>query len=399
MKIAQVFIQDTGGFQGLQLDLTYPEGHEKAGQALEKVCFIGPNGSGKSRMMALLMDYLRNIIRFRSKSLFVARLQLDDRFIYSVHLMNNTLFFREDIDTEPQWMAELIRDQAFTMAFNTNYEKFCIGFEEDPELFDALWFDNNTDDVVVYLPADYYKDRLTQLTDVPHTKGHEAESLKTTFPLFNEISPENVTEFWALLIYLIVQREDARREFINSPENRHKPSSVMDQVFDRRMPPVLASLKAVWQPVLDPLGLELDVDSADLPRHIKDRLKLYLIRKSDGEKLEYNQLGSGLRRHLFNLGHTWALFHNREVKQAFSFLEQPEANLYPGLLRDLIGQYGELTQGGQMFVTTHNPLIAQAFDPAERYIFSFAENGELTLKRSEAPADAELATLLESDFS
>jgi predicted ATP-binding protein involved in virulence len=398
MKIAQVFIQDLSNFNSFQLDLTYPEGHPKAGNALDKVCLIGPNGVGKSRLMSVLQDYLRNIIRFRSKTLFIVKLQLEDSFIYSVHLMNNTLFFRDDIDSEPQWMAELIRDQAFTMAFNTNYEQFCIGFEEEPELFEALWFDNNSNDVILHLPADY-KDRTLLLTDVPMTKGHEAQSLRDTFPLFNEISPEKITDFWALLIFLIAKREDAVRDFINLPENRNKPDSVMQQVFARQYPGVLESLNEIWGPLLKEVGLKLDLENASLPRHLKDRLQVYIVRESDGERVDFNMLGTGLRRLLFNLGHSWALFYQREIDSAFILLEEPEGGLHPNILKTLIGRYSDLHPEAQMFVSTHNPIIAASFDPSERLIFRKDESGQLSVNRSEAPADADLSAIMEHDFS
>lgn len=398
MKIAQVFIQDLSNFSSFQLDLTYPEGHPKAGNALDKVCLIGPNGIGKSRLMNVLSDYLRNIIRFRSKTLFIVKLQLEDSFIYSVHLMNNTLFFRDDIDSEPQWMAELIRDQAFTMAFNTNYEQFCIGFEEEPELFEALWFDNNSNDVILNLPADY-KDRTMLLTDVPMTKGHEAESLRQTFPLYNEISPEKITDFWALLIYLVAKRNDASREFLNLPENRNKPDSVMEEVFSRRHPGVLESLNEIWGPLLKEVGLKLDIENAKLPRHIKDRLQVYIVRESDGERVDFNMLGTGLRRLLFNLGHSWALFYQREINSAFVFLEEPETSLHPNILEGLIGRYTSLNEDAQLFASTHNPVVASSFDPSERLIFRKDASGQLSVTRSEAPADADLNTILEQDFS
>ncbi|HHG86432.1 MAG TPA: ATP-binding protein [Bacteroidetes bacterium] len=398
MKIAQVYIQNFANFTGFQMDLTYPEEHPRAGQAMDRVCLIGENGAGKSRLMQILIDYLRSIIRFRSKALFIVKLEVGGRFIYSVHLMNNTLFFSDEIDQEPEWLLELIRDQAFTLAFNTKYEKYCIGFEEDPELFDSLWFDNNTDNVILHYPADYYKDRTTLLSDVPMTKGHEAESLKHTFPLFNLISPEKITEFWALLIYLIVKRERAFREYADNKEQRIKPTAIVEANFSKTYPEVLTTLKALWEPLLDKVGLTLDIENAETPRHIKDRLKLYLIRKSNGERVGYNLLGTGLRRHLFSLAHTWGLFFQRELRNSFTFFEEPEESLHPKLLKGLVPQYSELTQAGQMFVSTHHPLIAAEFESAERLILERNEKGEVAIRRSEAGEGAGVEALLKSDF-
>ena len=51
MKLSQLHIQHYRQFDDLKLDLTYPEGHEKAGQPLDKVCFIGQSGTGKTTLL------------------------------------------------------------------------------------------------------------------------------------------------------------------------------------------------------------------------------------------------------------------------------------------------------------------------------------------------------------
>ncbi|EDN69837.1 hypothetical protein BGP_3750 [Beggiatoa sp. PS] len=37
MKISQINIKDYNQFKNLRLDLTYPKGHQKEGQALDKI--------------------------------------------------------------------------------------------------------------------------------------------------------------------------------------------------------------------------------------------------------------------------------------------------------------------------------------------------------------------------
>ncbi|MBL0015713.1 MAG: hypothetical protein IPP17_04565 [Bacteroidetes bacterium] len=48
MKIHKIILKDYQQFKDLEIDLTYPVGHEKAGQPLDKVCFIGQSGTGKT---------------------------------------------------------------------------------------------------------------------------------------------------------------------------------------------------------------------------------------------------------------------------------------------------------------------------------------------------------------
>ena len=398
LKISQVLIQSQPPFRDFEMELTYPEGHARAGQPLDKVCLIGPNGCGKSRLLGIIADYLRNTLRYKSKGLFLVKLQLGARSLYSVHINNNALLFHDTIAQEPMWMFELIRDGSFTMGFNKNYESYCIGHEDEPALYDELWFDNNGLDLVVHQPADYGRDRTIGLVDSPLTKSHEAESLFETFPLFGEVTPEKTTEFWALLIFLIQRRERQYKEFADKIENRGKPEASLKAQFDGLHPEVLASLANAWAPILDHLGLEMDLGNAMIPNHVKEKLSLHLKHKMSGQKVEYGDLGTGLRRLLFNFGHTWALYFDRAIHHGFCILEEPESGLYPAFVAAIIPQYLSLIQGSQLFVSTHNPQIAASFEPAERIILTRDAKGQLSLRRSDCAPDADLATIIAQDF-
>jgi energy-coupling factor transporter ATP-binding protein EcfA2 len=399
MKIAQLLIQSTPQFQDFQIDLTYPEGHPKAAKALDKVCFIGPNGTGKSGILRLLAEYLKSTLRFKSKTLFLVKLQIDQREIYAVHINNNAVLMKAEIDQEPMWLFELIKDQTFTMAFNRNYEQYCIGHEEDPQLYDSLWFDNNGNDLVVYQPADQAHDRTVGMTDMPISKPFDAESLVDNFPYFGELAPDKASEFWAMLIFHIVKREQAFQDFAAQIDNRGKAESALRVQFATVNPEVLPQLAAQWQPLLDPLGLRLDVENATLPTSIRDRLTVYIVRKLGGEKIEYGELGTGTRKLLFDLGYLWALQFGRQIDHSFCLLEEPETGLHPRHLHRLLGHYEALIHGGQLFVSTHSPIIAAAFDPAERLILERDAKGSVTLRRSDCSPDAAIQEILEKDFS
>lgn len=399
LKIAQVYIQDNGPFQNLQLDLTYPEGHPKAGQAMDRICLLGENATAKPALMGILVEYLRNTMRFKSKALFLVKLQLGERFVYSVHLNNTVLFFRDDIDQEPEWMFELLRDQTFTMAFNRKYEQYCIGFEEEPQLFDRLWLDNNGHDIICHVPADYSRDQTWHLVDVPLTKGHEAESYTQTFPLYNEISPERSTDFWALLIYLIVRRNDELQQMLKLPENKGKSPEAVKLLLEQSHPDVLKSLAAVWNPYLEAAGMELGWSSAILPAHIRDRLSMYVQNKRGFTKVEYGSLELGMRRTLFTMGHIWALGFRRDIRTGFYFVEEPERNLHPKMISTLRKEYEEIFSAGQSFFTSNSIHFARQFEPEERVILHIARPGQVETRRGRAPLGASLDEIQDSDFN
>ena len=62
MKITKLKIEEFQQFRNLDLDFTYPEGHEKAGEPLDKVCFIGQSGVGKTSLL-LVSETLSMVAR------------------------------------------------------------------------------------------------------------------------------------------------------------------------------------------------------------------------------------------------------------------------------------------------------------------------------------------------
>ena len=58
MKIEYLEIKNYKQFTDLKLDLTYPKGHEKEGEPLDKICIIGQSGTGKTNLLEIIRDKL-----------------------------------------------------------------------------------------------------------------------------------------------------------------------------------------------------------------------------------------------------------------------------------------------------------------------------------------------------
>ena len=54
MKIEYLEIKNYKQFSNLKLKLTYPLGHKKEGQALDKICIIGQSGTGKTNILEII---------------------------------------------------------------------------------------------------------------------------------------------------------------------------------------------------------------------------------------------------------------------------------------------------------------------------------------------------------
>jgi len=54
-----IFLKDYLQFnKDFKIDLTFPKGHKKAGQPLDKICIIGQSGTGKTTILKLLKSYV-----------------------------------------------------------------------------------------------------------------------------------------------------------------------------------------------------------------------------------------------------------------------------------------------------------------------------------------------------
>ena len=60
MKVKELYIKKYHQFEDFHLNLTYPEGHKKARQSLDKVCFIGQSGTGKTSLLHLIRHFKLN---------------------------------------------------------------------------------------------------------------------------------------------------------------------------------------------------------------------------------------------------------------------------------------------------------------------------------------------------
>ncbi len=61
MKITGLQTDNYRHLQNLKFDFTYPEGHAKAGQPLEKICIIGQSATGKTGLLELIKESIAQI--------------------------------------------------------------------------------------------------------------------------------------------------------------------------------------------------------------------------------------------------------------------------------------------------------------------------------------------------
>lgn len=63
MKLKKLKINSHYHLKDLEFDFTYPKGHPKAGQPLDKICFIGQSATGKTNLLHILSESILYLLR------------------------------------------------------------------------------------------------------------------------------------------------------------------------------------------------------------------------------------------------------------------------------------------------------------------------------------------------
>ena len=411
MKICKIRIKDFKQFKDIKLDFTHPV----TGEPLDKICFIGSNGTGKSTLLNFINDF--SILQERYPFFDfaqTAKLKFDDT------IMSYEILFKID------------GNKYYIVYFKGNYKKNLI-FEEkeyenwsknrDPLDDEMRWeeiseiinrnvsnqlkniFTENKPNLITYSPSETAQNKYIQIEDVPQTTLNKSLEILGNLPIYNEVSSQSVDTFWSVLVALIKERENERADFETFPQNLDKSKRQLIEEFDKDHPKIMDKLGEIWNKILAKANLELDTEGVKNPIQLTDNLKAYIRTKDTKERINYNQLSTGIRNFIFRIGHIYSLYFNREIKRAFLLVDEPENSLYPDFLFDLMEIYDEIVKdkngenNTQMFFATHNPIVAAQFEPYERIILEWTEDGNVTAHKGTAPVGDDPNDLLEYDFA
>nr|MCU0346781.1 ATP-binding protein [Saprospiraceae bacterium] len=394
MKISRLIIPDFQQFKDFDLDLTYPERHERAGEPLDKVCFIGGNGTGKSTLLqgvyTQLSAPLNGAIPFWQKT--AIKLKIDSNSYYWIPNAKMGLDASIEEGNSFRDVLNFLKHGLFVNSIS-NYLK------DDVRAHFANQNAENERDFLIYCPSESQYNSYVNFNDVPPVSLDKSLSLFEKFPITNIVSNGTVEEFWKLLIYHLKKRENDFRTFESLPENQIKTVKEVRELFEKQHPDILKSLSDFWNKILAKAGLEFDYEGAKNPIQLTDNLQAYIRLKNSKEHIGYNQLSTGIRNFIFKLGHIFALYFNRNIESGFLLVDEPENSLFPDFLYGLVDTYVDTAKNTQIFMATHNPIIAAQFQPYERFILEFEEGtGHVKVRRGTTPVGDDPNDILIKDF-
>ncbi len=393
MKITKLIIPNYRQFRDFEIDFTYPKGHIRAGEPLDKVCFIGKNGTGKST----LLKFLKNIVvkaQPMDTPVVIAKIEQKDTTFYSLW---GGFMVKIVIDKKPTWLYQMdylvknFTHRGYTPSENASLNAYIYTQEERENL--AVYLDT-----CIFSPAESYTNDLLKIKNVPETTLNDALKSGKEAKLFHCVSNAHIANFWQQLIFSIKQREEAFHVF--AEENSDKSYKNLRTEFEEKQPYILKQLALFWDKMLGKVGLYFDYESAKKPIQLTDNLLAYIKLSSTNQTIPYNELSTGIRNFIFRLGHIFSLFFAQETTGGFLLVDEPENSLFPDFRYDLIGIYQEIMAGKdtQFFVATHDPIIAAQFEPCERIVLDFDEMGYVIAEKGTTPEGDDPNDILIQDF-
>ena len=380
MKISKLHIDQFRHLENLDFDFTYQSG-ERKGQPLDKICFIGQSASGKTSLLELIKE----------KHISINNIIVSDGFFsYKIGTEVNSNDVSFDLGFDQ------IEIEKNTLKFNGNSLVYA-GSGTFSNLFDneknILYFKANlisdkNIDVFTKNPIDlfekYSKNTNVSLASIRNKKNNETESLT----IFND---EVDIKIWLSLLNDILQY---RKNFTQKMSDLiHKGllnnRSKLDLEFNKwqkENPNVLESFAEKFNPILEKLNLEVDIINTEFSIPIKN--------KRTDEIIPIQNTSTGTKGLLLSFLPLFKL----NTKDTIILIDEPERSLYPDMQMDLMDYYQNLAPDAQFIVATHSPFIAASFEPDERFILYFDEEGKVAVRRGSSPIGDDPNDMLENDF-
>ncbi|QDK77646.1 AAA family ATPase [Spirosoma sp. KCTC 42546] len=400
MKITGVDIGEYRQFKNIKFDFTYPaDYHDKAkvGKPLEKVCFIGQSGTGKTTLLNVIWDFFRLIED--------SHLAINNREV--IH--NNWADF--DILYNP--ISIQIESQGTSVSYQTedlskydNHRQVRLGilmkWLEKNGLVDTI---NTTNKACLFIKESIAREADAFLFDQKDQPQTFSDFVKTDTQIekekvahderINAAGSKKVVSLgdmqsistWQYLLKAINQYDEDTVQQITKIIQSTPKSKVTEELQKWVISdPRIELAEKCLNPILDKFHLEVNVGE-------KGKAPIAIHTKKD-VKIPSSNLSTGTRQFLATAIPVYKFDTNGTV----ILFDEPERSLFPDIQRILVKYYTDLAPEAQFFFATHSPIIASAFEPCERFILYFNENGEVNFHRGIAPIGDDPNDILSEDF-
>ncbi len=355
MKITKIEIKDFHQFKDLTIDLTYPKGHTKEGQPLDKVCFIGQSGTGKTSLLELIPKFI-----YDYGTRFIRKLSNVD--------FENKLNAKIVFGLQNQYSANLTIDDMFGF--------FSLG----------NWKDDLENLLEIEISDYYYSKWLTDVSNksiyFPATLNFDIEfgtEYKLKDSLFIDFGLEKVASVWSLLLVKIQKYQERELQIRQEISKTVEQSSNSLEIIQKALKNLEDFKKVEFNPIediaencLNPLLLPFKLRvKTDLDIKSKEDIGFIKVEDFNGNEIPHGLWSTGTKQVILSALPLYLL----KPKHSVVLFDEPERSLYPDMQRFIVDYYAKLTDNCQFFYATHSPIIASNFEPWEIVELKFNKEG------------------------
>lgn len=380
MKLKSLHIDSYKHLQNINFDLTYPEGHEKFSQPLEKICIIGQSATGKTSILELIKESISKIdsIEIINGNSFLKHFQLGfDGYLEFFYDGQNLKITRDTINLNSHGYKNTSNGSGtVTHLFNNGLRLLYLSSEVISREAINI-FNQNPINILSDLSIDKYS-------------GFNKSNVDSNYII--EFLQNINADIWFSLLYQIL---DYRKRFTQMASELINKGAIADtkrlskqyEKWSEANKNPLIPFAEKFNPVLKKLNLEVDLINTEYTIPIKSL--------SRDEVIPIAGLSTGTKGLLLSMFPLFEL----DTSNAIILIDEPERSLFPDMQIDLMSHYQNLAPNAQIVVATHSPFIAAAFDPEERFILYFDEQGEVAVRRGESPKGDDPNDMLRNDFN
>ena len=374
MKIISLNIKNYKQFTDLELDLTYPKGHDKEGEPLDKICIIGQSGTGKTNLLEIIRDKLYTT---EVKTDFIEDENSNSEKIYfsSVENSSNRIEKKENIkmSSSDENLLEELEDKKKRLVF----EEIKSVPTDSIKAYDNILRDSFITHSFATSYTESAIDKKYRLINSAITKIKNKYRIEEITTNCNSNIVELDESSWRLLEETIENYDIERLKYRDRLSN--KLLNIQDYSkddFKKEIKEWESKNENILENISDKLNSIL----------IRFNLKLHKIDKnqttyndltiedlSNGNIIEYNHLSTGTK----NLIATFIPLKIHSPQDSIILIDEPENSFYPDIQRELTDLYMNVGENNQLIMATHSPLIASSFEPWEVVELKFDKNNQI----------------------